>query len=106
MSDKIKVLIMGAAGRDFHNFNVYFRENEDYDGVAFTATQIPDIDGRKYPAELAGSLYPNGIPIHDEEELEDLIYDLDIDPSKAHRVSGDPVDSVTNNGTIVGTVSV
>ncbi|MBT3227737.1 MAG: GTPase [Candidatus Marinimicrobia bacterium] len=79
MSDKIKVLIMGAAGRDFHNFNVYFRENDDYDVVAFTATQIPDIDGRKYPAELAGSLYPNGIPIHDEEELEDLIYDLDVD---------------------------
>ncbi len=79
MSDRIKVLIMGAAGRDFHNFNVYFRENEAYDVVAFTATQIPDIDGRKYPAELAGSLYPNGISIHDEEELEDLIYDLDVD---------------------------
>jgi len=79
MSDRIKVLIMGAAGRDFHNFNVFFRENEDYDVVAFTATQIPDIDGRKYPAELAGSLYPEGIPIHDEEELEDLIYDLDVD---------------------------
>jgi len=79
MSDRIKVLIMGAAGRDFHNFNVHFRENEAYDVVAFTATQIPDIDGRKYPAELAGSLYPKGIPIHDEEELEDLIYDLDVD---------------------------
>ena len=79
MSDRIKVLIMGAAGRDFHNFNVYFRDNEDYQVVAFTATQIPDIDGRKYPAELAGSLYPEGIPIHDEGELEDLIYDHDID---------------------------
>ncbi len=79
MSDRIKVLIMGAAGRDFHNFNVHFRDNEDYDVVAFTATQIPDIDGRKYPAELAGSLYPEGIPIHDEEDLEDLIYDLDVD---------------------------
>ncbi|NQV16659.1 GTPase [bacterium] len=79
MNDRIKVLIMGAAGRDFHNFNVFYRENEDYEIVAFTATQIPDIDGRKYPAELAGSLYPNGIPIHDEEELEDLIYDLDVD---------------------------
>ncbi len=79
MSDRIKVLIMGAAGRDFHNFNVYFRENEAYEVVAFTATQIPDIDGRKYPAELAGSLYPEGIPIHDEDELEDLIYDHDID---------------------------
>ena len=79
MSDRIKVLIMGAAGRDFHNFNVYFRDNEAYDVVAFTATQIPDIDGRKYPAELAGSLYPEGISIHDEEELEELIYDLDVD---------------------------
>jgi len=79
MNDRIKVLIMGAAGRDFHNFNVYFRENEDYDVVAFTATQIPDIDGRKYPADLAGSLYPEGIPIYDESELEDLIYDLDVD---------------------------
>ncbi|NQV31009.1 MAG: GTPase [Candidatus Marinimicrobia bacterium] len=79
MSDRTKVLIMGAAGRDFHNFNVFFRDNEDYEVVAFTATQIPDIDGRKYPAELAGSLYPEGIAIHDEEELEDLIYDLDVD---------------------------
>ncbi|NQV49468.1 MAG: GTPase [Candidatus Marinimicrobia bacterium] len=79
MSDRVKVLIMGAAGRDFHNFNVFFRDNDDYEVVAFTATQIPDIDGRKYPAELAGSLYPEGIPIHDEEELEDLIYDLDVD---------------------------
>lgn len=79
MSDRIKVLIMGAAGRDFHNFNVFFRDHEDYDVVAFTATQIPDIDGRKYPAELAGSLYPKGIPIHPEEDLEDLIYDLDVD---------------------------
>ncbi len=79
MSDRTKVLIMGAAGRDFHNFNVFFRDNEDYEVVAFTATQIPDIDGRKYPAELAGTLYPEGIAIHDEEELEDLIYDLDVD---------------------------
>ena len=79
MSDRINVLIMGAAGRDFHNFNVFYRDNEDSDVVAFTATQIPDIDGRKYPAELAGDLYPEGIAIHDEEELEDLIYDLDVD---------------------------
>lgn len=79
MRDRVKVLIMGAAGRDFHNFNVYFRDNEAYEVVAFTATQIPDIDGRKYPADLAGSLYPEGIAIHDEEELEDLIYDLDVD---------------------------
>lgn len=68
-----RVIIMGAAGRDFHNFNVYFRGNEDYEVVAFTATQIPDIAGRTYPRELAGSLYPDGIPIHAEEELPDLI---------------------------------
>lgn len=65
-----KVLIMGAAGRDFHNFNTVFRDNEDYKVVAFTATQIPDIEGRQYPTELAGSLYPDGIPIIAEEELE------------------------------------
>ena len=56
----IRTLIMGAAGRDFHNFNVFFRGNTDYEVVAFTATQIPNIEGRKYPAELAGSLYPEG----------------------------------------------
>ena len=65
----IKVIIMGAAGRDFHNFNVYFRDNEAYEVVAFTATQIPDIEGRVYPPVLAGKLYPQGIPIHAEEEL-------------------------------------
>ena len=64
---------MGAAGRDFHNFNVCFRDNEAYDVLAFTATQIPNIEGRKYPAELSGSLYPEGIPIHSEDELVDLI---------------------------------
>ncbi len=68
-----KVLIMGAAGRDFHNFNCYYRNNEEYEVVAFTATQIPDIAGRKYPAELCGNLYPNGIPIHDESEVAELI---------------------------------
>ncbi len=68
-----KVIIMGAAGRDFHNFNTYFRDNKDYRVVAFTATQIPDIEGRKYPAALAGKLYPKGIPIHAEAELNDLI---------------------------------
>lgn len=67
------VIIMGAAGRDFHNFNTNFRDNPDYKVVAFTATQIPDIEGRVYPPELAGSLYPNGIPIKAEEELEALI---------------------------------
>jgi predicted GTPase len=68
-----KVIIMGAAGRDFHNFNVYFRDNPAYRVVAFTATQIPDIEGRTYPAALAGSLYPKGIPIFAEEELVTLI---------------------------------
>ena len=68
-----KVIIMGAAGRDFHNFNTYFRDNKDYRVVAFTATQIPDIEGRKYPAALAGKLYPKGIPIHAEAELDALI---------------------------------
>jgi len=69
----IKTLIMGAAGRDFHNFNTFFRGNKDYEVVAFTATQIPDIEGRVYPTELAGDLYPSGIPIRPEEELVDLI---------------------------------
>ncbi|MEE9500830.1 MAG: GTPase, partial [Candidatus Aminicenantaceae bacterium] len=68
-----KVIIMGAAGRDFHNFNTNFRDNSDYEVVAFTATQIPNIEGRVYPSELAGGLYPNGIPIEDESELEALI---------------------------------
>ena len=62
----IKTLIMGAAGRDFHNFNVFFRENKDYEVVAFTATQIPNIEGRQYPPELSGALYPEGIPIYSE----------------------------------------
>ncbi|MEL7643829.1 MAG: GTPase, partial [bacterium] len=69
----VLTLIMGAAGRDFHNFNVYFRDNPAYDVVAFTATQIPNIEGRKYPAELAGKLYPNGIPIYPESDLVKLI---------------------------------
>jgi predicted GTPase len=68
-----KTLIMGAAGRDFHNFNVYFRDNPEYEVVAFTATQIPNIEGRKYPKELAGRLYPAGIPIYPESDLVDLI---------------------------------
>jgi len=70
---------MGAAGRDFHNFNCLYRDNDDYEVVAFTATQIPDIDGRKYPAELAGSLYPEGIPIHAESDLESLIKEHQVD---------------------------
>ena len=74
-----KIIIIGAAGRDFHNFNCVYRDNEDYEVVAFTAAQIPDIDGRKYPAELAGSLYPEGIPIHAEEDLPALIAEHGID---------------------------
>lgn len=73
------VLIMGAAGRDFHNFNVYFRNNKEYNVVAFTATQIPNIHGRKYPAQLAGDLYPKGINIYDESELVNLINEFKVD---------------------------
>lgn len=76
---KKNVIIIGAAGRDFHNFNTYYRGNEDYNVVAFTAAQIPDIDGRKYPTELAGDLYPEGIPIYDEGDLVQLIKDHNID---------------------------
>ena len=76
---RIRVLIMGAAGRDFHNFNTFFRDRKRYEVVAFTATQIPNIEGRVYPPELAGSLYPEGIPIYPEEELADLIQE--------HRIS-------------------
>jgi predicted GTPase len=74
-----KVIIMGAAGRDFHNFNVYFRDNERYDVVAFTATQIPDIDDRRYPAQLCGKGYPEGIPIHSDEKLMALIKQNGVD---------------------------
>ncbi|MEM2899962.1 MAG: GTPase, partial [Thermoplasmata archaeon] len=74
-----RVIIMGAAGRDFHNFNVYYRDNEKFEVVAFTATQIPDIAGRKYPPELAGKLYPDGIPIYPEEDLPKLIKKYEVD---------------------------
>jgi predicted GTPase len=74
-----QVIIMGAAGRDFHNFNVYFRDNPRYRVVCFTATQIPNIDGRRYPAQLAGRLYPDGIPIHSDRHLAELIRDQRID---------------------------
>jgi len=76
---RIRILIMGAAGRDFHNFNVFFRDREHYEVVAFTATQIPNIEGRLYPPQLAGPLYPQGIPIYPEEELEGLIAKEKID---------------------------
>lgn len=79
MTTRTKVIIMGAAGRDFHNFNVYFRDNAAYEIVAFTATQIPNIDGRVYPAALAGALYPNGIPIFPESDLPKLVRGHQID---------------------------
>ena len=76
---RIKTLILGAAGRDFHNFNTYFRNNENYEIVAFTATQIPDISDRRYPPTLSGSLYPEGIPIYPEDEFDDLIKNHNIE---------------------------
>ncbi len=76
---KRKTIIMGAAGRDFHNFNVYYKDNKDYEVVAFTATQIPNIANRKYPPELAGRFYPDGIPVYEEKELTRLIKDYKID---------------------------
>lgn len=77
--ERIRTVIMGAAGRDFHNFNTFYRGNKDYEVVAFTAAQIPNIEGRKYPAALAGELYPEGIPIYSESELKDLIREEKID---------------------------
>jgi predicted GTPase len=74
-----RLLILGAAGRDFHNFNVLFRDNPAYNVIAFTATQIPDIAGRRYPRELAGSLYPDGIPIFEEKDMESLVAKHDIE---------------------------
>ncbi|MFP4544176.1 MAG: cyclic 2,3-diphosphoglycerate synthase [Candidatus Kapaibacterium sp.] len=76
---KTKVIILGAAGRDFHNFNTVYRDNDDVQVVAFTATQIPDIDGRKYPASIAGKNYPDGIPIYAEDDLEELIKKHEVD---------------------------
>lgn len=77
--DKKRVIIMGAAGRDFHNFNVFFRDNPEYEVVCFTAEQIPGIEERKYPPELAGKLYPDGIPIYPESELPELIKKYNVD---------------------------
>jgi len=76
---RTRVVIMGAAGRDFHNFNCLFRDNPDYEVVAFTATQIPDIEGRTYPSALAGELYPEGVPIHPEEDLESIVRQQSVD---------------------------
>jgi len=97
---KIRVIIMGAAGRDFHNFNTYFRDNDLYDVVAFTATQIPDIFGRKYPTELAGKLYPDGIPIYDEAELISLIKSHDVD-EVIFAYSDIPYEEIMHKGSIV-----
>jgi len=79
VTQKTNVIIMGAAGRDFHNFNVYFRNNTSYNVAAFTATQIPDIAGRKYPAKLAGKYYPKGIPIYPENQITELIKRYKVD---------------------------
>ena len=97
---KENVIIIGAAGRDFHNFNTYYRDNEMYNVVAFTAAQIPDIDGRKYPSELAGELYPEGIPIYPQEELADLIKQYDVDEC-VFAYSDLPYDKVMGIGAIV-----
>ena len=97
---KKKVIIMGAAGRDFQNFNIYYRGNEECEVVAFTATQIPGIDDKKYPAELAGSLYPNGIPIKPEAELVDLIREHNID-QVVFAYSDVPYERLMHNASIV-----
>jgi len=78
-NSKLRVIIMGAAGRDFHDFNTFWRDNDHYEVVAFTAAQIPDIDGRVYPPQLSGPKYPQGIPIHPEDQIADLIQQHDID---------------------------
>ena len=100
--NKKKIVIIGAAGRDFHNFNTYFRDREEYEVVAFTAAQIPDIDGRKYPAELSGKLYPDGIPIVAEEDLPEMIRKHNID-SCIFSYSDVPYDHVMRMSAIVNT---
>jgi hypothetical protein len=96
---KRRVLIMGAAGRDFHNFNTFFRGNDDYEVVAFTATQIPDIEGRKYPAELAGENYPEGIPIFPEDNLDEKIDYFSADWETIQKDVKDSID-FSNHGCI------
>jgi len=100
---RIRTLIMGAAGRDFHNFNTFYRDNERYEVVAFTATQIPNIDGRKYPAELAGKLYPEGIKIYPESELPDLIKQFDVD-EVVFAYSDVPYDYVMHKSALVNSL--
>jgi len=99
------VLIMGAAGRDFHNFNVFYRNNPDYNVVAFTATQIPNIEGRIYPKELAGKLYPNGIKIYEESKLEELIRKLKVD-EVVFSYSDVPFEYVMTKASIVNAAGV
>jgi predicted GTPase len=99
---KKNVIIIGAAGRDFHNFNTFFRDNDNYNVVAFTAAQIPDIDGRKYPAELSGKLYPEGIPIFAEEDLVKLIHEHDVDDC-VFSYSDVPYQKVMNLSAVVNT---
>ena len=100
---RIRTLIMGAAGRDFHNFNTFYRDNEKYEVVAFTATQIPNIDGRKYPAELAGKLYPDGIKIYPESELPELIKKFDVD-EVVFAYSDVPYDYVMHKSALVNSL--
>ena len=100
MKTRKNILIIGAAGRDFHNFNTYYRGVENFNVVAFTAAQIPDIDGRKYPAELAGKLYPDGIPIFDEAELVNLINKYDVD-QVVFAYSDVPHERVMHNASLV-----
>lgn len=97
---RIKTIIMGAAGRDFHNFNTFYRDNEMYEVVAFTATQIPNIDDRRYPAELAGKLYPDGIRIFPEEELVPLIEKFQAD-EVVFSYSDVPYDYVMSKSAVV-----
>ena len=97
---RTKVIIMGAAGRDFHNFNTFYRDNEQYQVVAFTATQIPNIDGRKYPAELTGKLYPEGIDIYPEDDLTKLIKKFKVD-EVVFSYSDVPYDYVMNHSAAV-----
>ncbi len=102
---KSKIIIMGAAGRDFHNFNTFFRDNNQYEVVAFTATQIPNIDDRKYPAQLTGKLYPDGINIYPEDELPELIEKFKVDEVIfAH--SDVPYDYVMNTSAAVNAAGV
>ena len=103
--ERIKVIIMGAAGRDFHNFNTHFRANDGFEIVAFTATQIPNIDGRKYPAELAGKLYPNGISIYPEDDILELIKKFDVD-EVVFSYSDVPYDYVMSKSAMVNAAGV